>query len=203
MGDSRAARAFNISCANIPPTTAQTGDSSCGAVVDSVLAKYVSQQSLGNQRREVWLTQSTPAGWRGEPACSPPASSEAQSRSAPVQQRGAPRSAAVRHVSPGTPTRLKPNSEEASLRKAGRRRGAGRTEDGEDDRRVQFFRLLARQACPAVLKGAVERAVRRGEAHVFCSLLGCGTVTKGDSAAIMISRTVNCPGCDEGAYGEM
>lgn len=37
IGGSRAARAFNMSCASMPPTTAHTGESSCAAVVDSVL----------------------------------------------------------------------------------------------------------------------------------------------------------------------
>lgn len=37
IGGSRAANAFKISWANIPPTTAHTGENSCAAVVDIVL----------------------------------------------------------------------------------------------------------------------------------------------------------------------
>ena len=37
IGVSRALNAFNMSCANTPPTTAQTGENSCAAVVDSDL----------------------------------------------------------------------------------------------------------------------------------------------------------------------
>ena len=37
MGGSRAARALRMSCARSPPTTAQTGDSSCAAVVAMAL----------------------------------------------------------------------------------------------------------------------------------------------------------------------
>ncbi len=45
IGDSRAASALRISCANIPPTTAQTGDSSCAAVVDSVLSAVLALET--------------------------------------------------------------------------------------------------------------------------------------------------------------
>jgi hypothetical protein len=37
IGDSRALNAFKISCARTPPTTAQTGENSCAAVVESDL----------------------------------------------------------------------------------------------------------------------------------------------------------------------
>jgi hypothetical protein len=37
MGGSRAANALRMSCASIPPSTAQTGENSCRAVVDTVL----------------------------------------------------------------------------------------------------------------------------------------------------------------------
>lgn len=39
IGGSRAASAFRISCANIPPTTAETGENSCAAVVDNILGR--------------------------------------------------------------------------------------------------------------------------------------------------------------------
>lgn len=37
IGDSRALKAFKMSCANAPPTTAQTGENSCAAAVESDL----------------------------------------------------------------------------------------------------------------------------------------------------------------------
>jgi hypothetical protein len=40
IGDSRALSAFKMSCANTPPTTAQTGENSCAAVVESDLEKH-------------------------------------------------------------------------------------------------------------------------------------------------------------------
>lgn len=39
IGVSRALKAFKISCANTPPTTAQTGENSCAAVVESDLER--------------------------------------------------------------------------------------------------------------------------------------------------------------------
>ena len=39
IGASRALNAFKMSCANVPPTTAQTGENSCAAVVESDLDK--------------------------------------------------------------------------------------------------------------------------------------------------------------------
>ena len=38
-GASRALSAFKMSCANTPPTTAQTGENSCAAVVESDLER--------------------------------------------------------------------------------------------------------------------------------------------------------------------
>jgi hypothetical protein len=37
IGDSRALKAFKMSCANAPPTTAQTGENSWAAAVESDL----------------------------------------------------------------------------------------------------------------------------------------------------------------------
>ena len=40
IGGSRAASALRISCASMPPTTAQTGESSCAAVVARFLETH-------------------------------------------------------------------------------------------------------------------------------------------------------------------
>lgn len=40
IGASRALNAFKMSCANTPPTTAQTGENSCAAVVESDLEEH-------------------------------------------------------------------------------------------------------------------------------------------------------------------
>lgn len=42
IGDSRALNAFKMSCAKTPPTTAQTGENSWAAVVESDLERIVS-----------------------------------------------------------------------------------------------------------------------------------------------------------------
>lgn len=44
IGDSRAASALRMSCASMPPTTAQTGESSCAAVVARDLKKRQIQE---------------------------------------------------------------------------------------------------------------------------------------------------------------
>ena len=57
IGVSRALSAFRMSCANTPPTTAQTGENSCAAVVESDLEKAAesggSSQSLYDQLKEL------------------------------------------------------------------------------------------------------------------------------------------------------
>lgn len=59
IGDSRALNAFRMSCANAPPTTAQTGENSCAAVVESDLEESGgSSQSLRDRIEKVELTRS-------------------------------------------------------------------------------------------------------------------------------------------------
>lgn len=59
IGDSRALNAFRMSCANAPPTTAQTGENSCAAVVESDLEESGgSSQSPRDRIEKVELTRS-------------------------------------------------------------------------------------------------------------------------------------------------
>ena len=62
IGASRALSAFKTSCANIPPTTAQTGENSCAAVVESDLEEHTksvrSSQPRHDQIERVELTRS-------------------------------------------------------------------------------------------------------------------------------------------------
>ena len=51
-GASRTPSAFKISCASIPPTTAQTGANSCVAVVTVDLSDYFKYKVLGNSKRK-------------------------------------------------------------------------------------------------------------------------------------------------------
>jgi len=62
IGASRALSAFKMSCASTPPTTAQTGENSCAAVVESDLEMSTksggSSQFLHDQIERVELTRS-------------------------------------------------------------------------------------------------------------------------------------------------
>ena len=54
MGGSRAARALRMSCASRPPTTAQTGESSCAAVVATVLS--VESRKIADAHNSIAVT---------------------------------------------------------------------------------------------------------------------------------------------------
>ena len=58
IGVSRALKAFKMSCAKTPPTTAQTGENSCPAVVESDLEGGGSSQPLRGQSEGAELTRS-------------------------------------------------------------------------------------------------------------------------------------------------
>lgn len=65
MGVSRALNAFKMSCAKTPPTTAQTGENSCAAVVESDLEKKIPRvgivlSSLRDRIEKSGLTRSNP-----------------------------------------------------------------------------------------------------------------------------------------------
>lgn len=64
IGVSRALNAFKMSCAKTPPTTAQTGENSCPAVVESDLEEMTksggSSQCPRGRIERVGLTQSNP-----------------------------------------------------------------------------------------------------------------------------------------------